>query len=368
MRLFRQYSCNLTKQFAVLIILILPVMNGTSAPAAQVFSQSSAWNVPIPSVAVYSASDAAPNLLGGLDTWMQNSWTIPYYTSTTTDPLRPLLYNSNAWSKVYSGEWLRSGNSQSVEKAILSSSNNTFPYTGNVYSSTSATEWILPASYNKTISPQPGPAQFHFNAGMKPATGSDGHMAVAQPNGGVLETYATIVLRTGQVVALSYSITSPTSLGDGWQNGQTASMLPVYAGSIQDTEISAGINHAIASTVPASILTTQISYPAYAFDRGALKNKPYYSGNIPMGGQLALPPSITIDSLGLSTPEGKAIATAAKKYGFIIVDKGGGGICLRVRPNGIFQYPALHAYNWPLQNDLNKIVAKLREVSFSTTP
>jgi hypothetical protein len=71
---------------------------------------------------------------------------------------------------------------------------------------------------------------------------------------------------------------------------------------------------------------------------------------------------VTVSSLGLLTPEGKAIATAAKIYGFIVVDRGGNGVTLRVRPN----YPAkdqlLHIWSWQLQNDLNAIFAKVRLV------
>lgn len=86
---------------------------------------------------------------------------------------------------------------------------------------------------------------------MAPAPGPDGHRAVIQPDGRIVETYATIVLSSGQVVALSYSVTDPSSSGDGWQNGQTASMLPNYAGQLDDVEIANGVNHAIAITVPA---------------------------------------------------------------------------------------------------------------------
>ena len=146
-------------------------------------------------------------------------------------------------------------------------------------------------------------------------------MAVTQPNGSVVETYATIVLSSGQVVALSYAITSPTGLGDGWQNGQTASMLPNYAGLINDDEITAGIKHAMAITVPAQSLAARIAYPAYAFDRDAMTAIPPYGGAIPMGSRLALPPSVPVSSLGLYTAEGIAIATAAKTYGFIVVDR-----------------------------------------------
>jgi hypothetical protein len=199
---------------------------------------------------------------------------------------------------------------------------------------------------------------------MLPAPDTDGHRCVLQPNGLVVETYATIVLSSGQVVALSYSVTDPSSLGDGWQNGQTASMLPSYAGQLYDNEIANGITHAIAITIPATLLVPIIRYPAYAFDRDATTANPPYSGTIPMGGRLALPGSFSIASLGLKTPEGQAIAIAAQKFGFIVVDRGGSGITLRVQPNTPNQDAALHMWNSQLQADLNAIFANVQQVQF----
>ena len=91
-------------------------------------------------------------------------------------------------------------------------------------------------------------------------------VASSSPTGSLSRPDATIVLGSGQVVALSYSVTDPSSLGDGWQNGQTASMLPSYAGQLYDNEIANGITHAIAITIPATLLVPIIRYPAYAFD------------------------------------------------------------------------------------------------------
>jgi hypothetical protein len=105
----------------------------------------------------------------------------------------------------------------------------------------------------------------------------------------MVETYATIVLSTGQTIALTYSVGNPSSSGDGWQNGKTASMLPSYAGQIWEEEIANGITHAIAITVPVKLLAAKIAYPAYAFDRDATTAQPPYSGVIPMGGRLACP-------------------------------------------------------------------------------
>ncbi|WP_139223526.1 hypothetical protein [Methylocapsa palsarum] len=314
---------------------------------------------------MYASEPADPGLVAGVDSWDQrNVWTIPIYTAGANDPLQPLLYNSLAWYKVFTGEWKRVGNSAAVEADILASSKTSFPYRGNVFSTTTPNAWTLPASYNETVSSASPPARFRIGAGMTPAIGTDGHMVVFQPVGTALETYATIVLSSGPVVALSYATTSTTSAGDGWQNGQTASMLPAYAGLFCDEDVATGLNHALAITVPPTLLAPQIAYPAYAFDRDSLINKQPYAGVLPMGSRLALPPSVSVASLALSTAAGKAIATAAKAYGFIIVDRGGTGVTIRVKPKCATSDSVLRAWNYGLQNDLNAILAKVRSVTW----
>ena len=348
------------------VIVSLAFCGGACA-APRYFTSTSAWNASIPTTAKYSGHAAAPNVVAGLDTWdSANAYTHPFYAAKSTDPQQPLLYNSSAWYNVFIGKWARTGNSAPIEQEILSSSKSCFPYSGNVYSSTSTTSWVLPQSYNKPVSCPYVAGSFYFTPDMAPAPGSDGHRHVLQPNGKIVETYSTIVLSTGQVVALTYSVTDPSSSGDGWQNGNAASMLPTYAGQIWDDEITNGITHAIAITAPPTLLTGKFAYPAYAFDRDATTAQPPYSGAVPMGGRLALPPSVSIASLKLQTPEGKAIAIAAQSFGFIIVDRGGSGITLEVQPNAPTKDAALHTWNWGLQSDLNAVLTKVQQVQFAT--
>jgi hypothetical protein len=338
---------------------------GQVAKSETLFNAKSPWNTRIPATAVFGSKAVAAGRPVGLDTWDPGGyWTVNYYIAKASDPKVRILYNEYAWGAVFAGRWKRQGNTAAVEREITASSSKTFPYPGNVYSSTSTTSWKMPASYNKLVQDASQAAWFSLPEGALPPIGADGHMAVRQPTNGVLETYATIVLSDGTIVALSYSLTDPTGLGDGWQRGQTASMLPSYAGAILDEEITPGIQHAMAITVPPELLTPVIAYPAYAFDRDAVTNSYPYSGTLPMGARLALPRTLNLDGLGLATKAGRAIAAAAQKYGFIIVDRGGEGITIRVRPTRNPSQATLHAYDWGLSNDLTKILGNVRLVTF----
>jgi hypothetical protein len=303
-----------------------------------------------------------------LDTWDPGSnWVVPFYVTGKDDPKVRLLYNPQAWAAVHAGSWRRSGNDAGVEATIFATSSDRFPDHGNVFSSTSPSDWVSPTSYTRAPAAATSGATFHVPAsGFLPAAGADGHMAIRQPTGQVLETYGTIVLSDGTIVALSYAITEAgqSGNGDGRQSGQTASMLPSYAGAVLDSEIESGINHAMAITVPPTLLAPKFVYPAYAIDRDALTNSNPYSGSLPMGTRLALPAGSKVSDLHLTTATGRAIAQAAQQYGFLIVDRGGGGITIRVRPAAKPSVPALHAFDEQLNRDLAKIFASLRVVVF----
>jgi len=329
------------------------------------FSADGAWRAPIAPGAILGDDPVPAGIDVGFDTWLPDDpWSIPFYTERSGLQRERLLYNPGAWLMVASGRWARFGNPPATERAILASSTDHFPTLGNVFSTIDPYAWKLPRSFNQVQNPDTGPAWFWFPKDATPSPGPDGHMAVAQPDGHVVETYATIILGDGTAVALSYSVTDPGGRGDGWQNGQTASMIPCYAGLIEDREASHdGIWHAMAITIPARLLAPRAVYPAFAFDRNALTSKPPYGGTMGMGARLALPPDLDLATLNISTVEGRHIARAAQTYGFIVVDRGGEGITLRVRRNGTATDPVLHRFNPMLRSDLGKIFAHVQQVT-----
>jgi hypothetical protein len=315
----------------------------------------SLWVTPVPPTA--APTPVPVHVPVGLDIWGRpDVWSIPFYAAQPSGVSQPLLYNEHAWYRVASGRWRRFGNVAEVEREIIATSRDAFPHQGNVYSSTTPRGWSLPRTYNRTRNPASTPARFILPPEALPAAGPDGHMAVQQPDGTVLETYGSIRLSSGTLVALSYSVTDPRRLGDGYENGQTASMVPMYLGLLSDDEVASGeIRHALAITIPAGLLAPAIRYPAFAMDRNALDHKPPYGGTLPMGSRLVLPPDASPDLLQLSTSEGRTIARAAQRFGFIVVDRGGEGVSLRALRNPQRPMKALRQWSAGLDKDLRTI-------------
>lgn len=323
----------------------------------RVFSVGSIWNVPL-SNRWYSVTEPKFNSIGAqaveLSTWTK--WSVTEFYASPTDPMQQILY-AYTWPHLSDGSWKSFGNSAAVEKTILAASTPSFPIPSNVYSSQSASSWILPNYYDKLINP---PTPIHLPASAVPVTGSDSPMVVFQPDGTVFEAYAAIRLSTGQVVAMNYHITDGRGEGSGYASGTCASMVPVYAGIIRNSEFVEGsIEHAMKILAPAAVLKEEAVYPALTFDRNA-ETFSHYSGNLPMGSQLAIPTSVDLTKLGLTTTPGKIIATAAQKYGFIITDQGGSGISVIV--DGGATFAGVGNYEWGVNADLMQIMKVVQTV------
>lgn len=339
-------------------------MSCTAAPIAG--AEHGAWRQPIGRARFAAEADIPESIQIGIDTWQDGcAWCIPVErASAEAGTLRRLLYNGAAWEKVARGAWRRHGNNAGVEREILQSSSADFPPAGNVFSTTSARRWVLPPRFRARVLETAGVRGWYYcGDDALPASGLDGHMAVVQPGGMVVETYATIRLRDGTVVALSFSVTDPRGACDGYENGQTASMIPCYAGLIDRRDAClGGIGHAMAVTLPGRLLHAGAVYPALAFDRDAAAGAGRYGGAIPMGARLGIPPGIDIARLGLRSEAGARIAVAAQAFGMIVVDRGGEGMSLRAQAGSEGVQAGLFQYSPGLAADLVTIKACLRVV------
>ncbi len=320
------------------------------------FAANSPWNTQIGSGHTYVAVPALASALAGLSSWTGGS--VAIYYAQTTDPLVPILYNPNTWYETSIGAWQQSGNSAATEQQILATSQSTNPIPDNPYSTQVAgltwnsTPSGLPSTYDQW-NQVPGQTLYAYvPAGALPPPGSDGQTAIIQPNGTVIELYAPVVLSSGAWVSSMFSVTNAvTDLGVGADNGRRASMIENYAGVLRDTDISSGtIDHALAITVPGSMLAQAFTGPALAFDSSSSG----YTGTLPMGAHLALPSSLSLASLGLETSLGTELAVAAQDYGVFVVDRGGSGVSVLVQNSPTSA--ALANWSSAEQHDIDAIV------------
>jgi hypothetical protein len=236
------------------------------------------------------------------------------------------------------------------------------PFSANYYSTLSTPNtnlWVLPASY------QPASQNYqdavYLPAGACASPDTDAHMAVFQPNGQVLDAYNTIITSDGSIVSSMASFVDATGDGTGLSNGRRASMLPSFAGLIRTGEISSGlIPHAMAALISQTMLTSAAVWPAAAFDRSN-----NYTGALPMGTLLAIPPTVNVTTLGLS-PQGLVMANAAQNYGVYLVDSGGSGLTFQAELNDPeIRWPGT-ATTPPWWRDIEIIAASLQMVVNNT--
>jgi hypothetical protein len=161
-------------------------------------------------------------------------------------------------------------------------------------------------------------------AGVTGAAGDDGTLQVNDA-GGVSHSFWKFV-RTSTTTATAQAYGSTPLDGDGFSDPATglnagirAAMASPMAGLLSGPEIAAGeIEHALAIAFPNNMLESEWVAPARAEDDDGATA---YSGSIPMGTRLVVPPTATMPA-GMSSL-GQKIWRAARNYGFIVVDRAG---------------------------------------------
>ncbi len=316
------------------------------------FSADSVWNRPIPEKAAYENVPSIGKIYGGIN-WNDRWTTFVYKTDAQSRKARLFIHPPTLWSQRHSEAVAPTGNSDAIEEKLRAASapRNGFP--ANFYSTTvrsppgkrtfpSAVQAIHTAWRSEIVVPV---------TPFSPSPDTDGHLAIWQPDGRVLEVYCAVVCKNGDVIGTMASFTDPSGDGSGLANGRCASLIPNFAGLIRRGEVASGsIGHALACTFPAALLACEAVYPAVAFDMND-----GYKGTVPMGSLLALPPSTDLSSLNLS-PAAMVIARAAQRYGIYVVDRGGDGLTLKADQD------AADAVTPEIRNDLYKIVRALKLV------
>jgi hypothetical protein len=145
--------------------------------------------------------------------------------------------------------------------------------------------------------------------------GTDKPIGVIQPDGhSAWEFYKMTNVSTD--VWTSTRVVQTDLRGDGMADGARASGISFYIGLIRQKELAQlSIKHALAIGIPDSMLLSGQVWPARTQDSSAATT---YTGPIPMGSMVAIPPSVDVDALNL-TPEGKALAHALQDYGAYVL-------------------------------------------------
>jgi hypothetical protein len=149
--------------------------------------------------------------------------------------------------------------------------------------------------------------------------------------------------------------------------------MSLAGGNIRAGELRNGINHALAFTTGTVMWNRNAPggrsfvWPARRADTCAMQGTCFgTTGNLYMGSWLAIPPSVSISSLGLQTSEGRVLARALQNYGAIGSTSSGGATGIIFR----FDYTAYAAgdlnsllANWTaFKSDLDRISRQLKVV------
>lgn len=200
--------------------------------------------------------------------------------------------------------------------------------------------------------------------------------AFLHPDGRTLDQF-NVTTRTEKGGPLyGYRVTQQDIYGDGAYGGHLGSGLSSIGGSIRKGELlnDEPIHHALKLDIWGKYLyynpnegTPGYRWPAILADGAAPSN---YQGTNPaleMGALLAIPPSVTAESLGLTTKAGQKIFNALQDYGAYVVDDSGWDYnYIAVEREAELEYEAATGRtindDTALNEDFNKIIAAVEAV------
>jgi hypothetical protein len=155
--------------------------------------------------------------------------------------------------------------------------------------------------------------------GAKPSTGSDGVLAVIDPQTNTVGEYWQAA-KTGSTWKASWGAVNSLT-GSGWGGGSTGAGASRLAGVIRVSEISRGvIDHALVLQSD-NVCTDVVRPPALKTDGTSTR-----FDCIPEGSRLQLDPSINLSTIkGLTSAE-RTVARALQTYGGYLIDRGGASL------------------------------------------
>jgi hypothetical protein len=275
----------------------------------------------------------------GVNAWPNGSWR-PF---AATSP-----WNRSAWGSAIhprSAQYVQKILSwQTPNKIIAGTSGSTRDYSHPIY-------WAQPTDpvYTLQALQTKGPIdgmRIRVPAAAKPAGGSDGHMAIVQPDGWSYDLWQARPRPSGGGV-LQFSIGGRSRVdGTGTDGRATAANFPLLAGIIRAQELAAGrIDHALFIVLRCTSGTTDFGYgtrPAPSSSQSAYVYPASHGGSRcddaapPMGARIQLyMTQAQIDALALPTWK-KTILKALAAYGGYVGDTGGSGFGLQLESGATY--------------------------------
>jgi len=208
----------------------------------------------------------------------------------------------------------------------------------------------------------------HWPASTLPATGSDGHADIVDPQSGIVHSFFKLQLIDGEWRALQYAWSRLD--GRGWgdpahhRQGARAAGVPSSAGLIRTHEIDDGdtmYRHALAMSLTYNALSASPTYvyPATSADTNAATTN---TGSIPMGSLMMLPASFDTD--GIRSLKLRKVAETLKHYGAYVVDRNvGTPFVIYVEIGSAYTLHAGGKWDNVVARDLHRIREQLRPVA-----
>jgi hypothetical protein len=289
----------------------------TRSPGLWPFSAASPWNSAIGTGATYDAPDcdAAVQAEDGdrIRPWIHaEQYSYPIYWASVSDPLKTIYKGSSP------GPFFPNGTSQ---------------------------------------------GRFRVPAGARPDSGTDHALVVIEPSGRYSDEMWNAYNDAVYVNTAGFARHDLVS-GDGFAPvsglGPAAAHASYLGGLVRTWELQAGsIRHALSmSLTPQRLSADDPLPPASAIDGDHSE----YAGPVRMGQLLALPQDLDLDSLGLTSAAGRAIATALQRYGAYVVNKSE-ALGLYAEPGAAYRVGPARDFDDSGVSDLMRIVGHLRCVT-----
>jgi len=272
---------------------------GTSAPSNEIkvtvgapttsrnmltwpFSSDSIWNMPIGSAAVYQATglSAATEIFGDVDFFIQ---------LRASDPLTALYTDENVWSGPRCSSTQPTGISLNIPSSLI------VPDAVGSNTPNNSAAFLKPDGHTLE----------QVNALARCTASGRVYGVPSEQNGGAVEDL----------------------FGSGITGGHAGSNLSSVGGTIRLGELtgSAPIHHALKVDVDGRYLFHSAQNPGFRWPANTSDAcaPSCYTGTLPgmvLGALLAIPPTATEQTLGLTTPAGRKLFHALQDYGAYIVD------------------------------------------------